>query len=61
MCNSCSFKGFIKTTVAQGYFARNMLINTGWSDHYQDPDEKKLYSMRPGISFNAAKFLASKR
>ena len=39
-----------------------VLINTGWSDHYQDPDEKKIYySMRPGISYNSAKFLASKK
>ena len=53
-----------KTTVAQrGILPGDIvLINTGWSDHYQDPDEKKLYySMRPGISFNAAKFLASKK
>jgi len=39
-----------------------VLIYTGWSDHYEDPDEKKIYySKAPGISFNAAKFLAAKK
>ena len=39
-----------------------VLIYTGWSDHYADPDEKKIYySKAPGISFNAAKFLAAKK
>ena len=29
-----------------------VLIYTGWSDNYQDPDESKLYySMAPGISY----------
>ena len=39
-----------------------VLIYTGWSDNYQDPDESKLYySMAPGISYKLAEFLASKK
>tara|TARA_E500000081_G_C6120750_1_gene347782 strand:- start:1035 stop:1973 length:939 start_codon:yes stop_codon:yes gene_type:complete len=39
-----------------------VLIYTGWSDNYQDPDESKLYySMAPGISYKLAKYLASKK
>ena len=39
-----------------------VLIYTGWSENYQDPDITKLYySMAPGISYNLAKYLASKQ
>ena len=39
-----------------------VLINTGWSDNYQDPDEKGIYySSAPGISYQTAKFLGSKK
>ena len=39
-----------------------VLIYTGWSDNYQDPDELKLYySMAPGISYSLAEYLASKK
>ena len=39
-----------------------VLIYTGWSDNYQDPDELKLYySMAPGISYTLAEYLASKK
>ena len=39
-----------------------ILIYTGWSENYQDPDITKLYySMAPGISYNLAKYLASKQ
>jgi len=39
-----------------------ILIYTGWSDNYQDPDITKLYySKAPGISYNLAKYLASKQ
>ena len=39
-----------------------ILIYTGWSANYQDPDITKLYySMAPGISYNLAKYLASKQ
>ena len=39
-----------------------VLIYTGWSENYQDPDELKLYySMAPGISYSLAEYLASKK
>ena len=39
-----------------------VLIYTGWSDNYQDPDESKIYySMAPGISYSLAQYLASKK
>jgi kynurenine formamidase len=39
-----------------------VLIYTGWSENYKDPDITKLYySMAPGISYNLAKYLASKK
>jgi kynurenine formamidase len=37
-------------------------IYTGWSESYQDPDvDKVYYSMAPGLSFDAAKYLGDKR
>ena len=37
-------------------------VYTGWSEHYQDPDTDKVYySMAPGLSFDAAKYLGDKR
>lgn len=37
-------------------------IYTGWSEHYQDPDiDKVYYSMAPGLSSDAAKYLGDKR
>ena len=39
-----------------------VLIYTGWSDNYQDPDELKLYySMAPGISYSLAEYFALKK
>ena len=39
-----------------------VMIYTGWSDYYQDPDIDKIYySTAPGISYGAAKYLASKK
>ena len=39
-----------------------VLINTGWSDHYEDPDISKVYySYAPGISYETAKFLGTKK
>jgi kynurenine formamidase len=53
---------------AQGLEWRGLLpgdvlyIYTGWSEHWQDPDEKKLYyTMGPGLSYDAAKYLEEKR
>lgn len=39
-----------------------IMIYTGWSDYYQDPDIDKIYySTAPGISYGAAEYLASKK
>ena len=39
-----------------------VLIRTGWGEHWRDPDtEKVYYSKAPGLSFDAAQLLASKR
>ena len=53
---------------AQGLDERGILpgdvvyIYTGWSDHYQDPDVDKIYySMAPGLSYEAAKYLGDRR
>ena len=36
-------------------------IYTGWSDHWKDPDEDKIYyTMGPGLSYDAAQYLAEK-
>ena len=37
-------------------------VRTGWGDHWRDPDtEKFYYTKAPGLSFDAAQWLASKR
>ena len=53
---------------AQGLGERGILpgdvvfVYTGWSDHYRDPDTKKVYySMAPGLSYDAAKYLGERR
>ena len=39
-----------------------VLINTGWSDYYQDPDELGLYYTKaPGVSYNLVKYLSDKK
>ena len=39
-----------------------VLIYTGWSDHYRDPDTEKIYySAAPGLSYDAAEYLAARR
>jgi kynurenine formamidase len=39
-----------------------VLINTGWSDNYQDPDELGVYYTKaPGVSYNLVKYLADKQ
>jgi len=52
---------------AQGLQDRGILpgdavyIYTGWSDHWHDPDiDKVYYAMGPGLSYDAAEFLAEK-
>tara|TARA_A200000113_G_scaffold206257_1_gene203083 strand:+ start:298 stop:1314 length:1017 start_codon:yes stop_codon:yes gene_type:complete len=39
-----------------------VLINTGWSDNYQDPDELGIYYTKaPGVSYNLVKYLSDKQ
>lgn len=39
-----------------------VLINTGWSDNYQDPDELGIYYTKaPGVSYNLVKYLSNKK
>jgi kynurenine formamidase len=53
---------------AQGLAQRGVLpgdvalVRTGWGDHWRDPDtEKFYYTKAPGLSFDAAQWLAEKR
>ena len=53
---------------AQGLAGRGVLpgdvvyVRTGWGDHWRDPDtEKFYYTKAPGLSFDAAQWLAEKR
>ncbi len=53
---------------AQGLARRGVLpgdvvyVRTGWGDHWRDPDTEKFYYTRaPGLSFDAAQWLAAKR
>ena len=53
---------------AQGLAKRGILagdivyIHTGWGDHWKDPDtEKFYYTKAPGLSYDAAKYLGSRR
>lgn len=39
-----------------------VLVYTGWSDRWADPDtEKVYYTMAPGLSYDAAQYLAERR
>jgi kynurenine formamidase len=53
---------------AQGLAQRGVLpgdvalVRTGWGDHWRDPDtEKFYYAKAPGLSYDAAQWLAEKR
>jgi kynurenine formamidase len=53
---------------AQGLARRGILpgdvvyVRTGWGDHWRDPDtEKFYYTKAPGLSYDAAQYLAGKR
>ena len=53
---------------AQGLAQRGVLpgdvalVRTGWGDHWRDPDtEKFYYTKAPGLSFDAAQWLAERR
>ena len=39
-----------------------VLINTGWSDNYQDPDDLGIYYTKaPGVTYNLVKYLSDKQ
>jgi kynurenine formamidase len=39
-----------------------LYVYTGWSEHWRDPDTEKIYYARaPGLSYEAARYLAEKR
>ncbi|HVL56533.1 MAG TPA: cyclase family protein, partial [Burkholderiaceae bacterium] len=39
-----------------------VLIHTGWSERWRDPDtEKSYYAMAPGLAYDAAQYLAQRR
>lgn len=39
-----------------------LYIYTGWSDHWADPDRKKIYYTKgPGLSYDAARYIEEKR
>ena len=39
-----------------------VLVYTGWSDHYADPDTAGIYySMAPGLSYESARYLGERR
>ena len=39
-----------------------VLVRTGWGEHWRDPDtEKVYYTKAPGLSFDAAQWLAERR
>ena len=62
--NSDTEKSFYKSSLKErGILPGDVvLINTGWSDNYQDPDELGLYySKAPGVSYNLVKYLADKQ
>ena len=53
---------------AQGLAQRGVLpgdvvyVRTGWGDHWRDPDtEKFYYTKAPGLSYDAAQWLAARR
>ncbi len=53
---------------AQGLAKRGILpgdvvyIHTGWGDYWKDPDtDKRYYSSAPGLAYDAAQYLGSKR
>jgi kynurenine formamidase len=53
---------------AQGLARRGILpgdvvyVNTGWGEHWSDPDTQKVYySAAPGLSYDAARYLGERR
>jgi kynurenine formamidase len=65
LVTAADIEGMLK---AQGLAKRGVLpgdvvyVRTGWSDHWRDPDtEKFYYTKAPGLSFDAAQWLAGRR
>jgi len=65
LISAADIQGMLK---AQGLAQRGVLpgdvvyIRTGWGERWQDPDtEKAYYSKAPGLSYDAAQWLAQRR
>jgi kynurenine formamidase len=65
LVSAADIQGMLK---AQGLAQRGVLpgdvvyIRTGWGERWQDPDtEKAYYSKAPGLSYDAAQWLAQRR
>ena len=57
--NSLKAQGLAKRGVLAGDV---VFVRTGWGEHWRDPDtEKMYYSKAPGLSYDAAQWLAGKR
>ena len=63
--SAADIQGMLK---AQGLSSRGILpgdvvyVHTGWGEHWSDPDTRKLYySQGPGLSYDAAQYLARQR
>ena len=65
LVSAADIQGMLK---AQGLASRGILpgdvvyVHTGWGEHWRDPDTEKLYySQAPGLSYDAAQYLAERR
>jgi len=65
LVTAADLEGMLK---AQGLATRGVLpgdvvyVRTGWGEHWRDPDtEKFYYTKAPGLSFDAAQWLAGRR
>jgi kynurenine formamidase len=57
--NSLKAEGLARRGVLPGDV---VFVRTGWGEHWRDPDTEKLYySKAPGLSYDAAQWLAGKR
>jgi len=65
LVTAADIQGMLK---AQGLAKRGILpgdvvyVRTGWGEHWRDPDtEKSYYTKAPGLSYDAAQWLAQRR
>jgi kynurenine formamidase len=65
LVSAADIQGMLK---AQGLAARGILngdvvyVHTGWSEHWGDPDTaRRYYAQAPGLSYDAAEYLAGRR